>query len=456
MQNYNFRNLLEVNPPRMRYRLGFPNYEGRAMAFILFILKLLFGIDDYREYNMSQATANVQEKIPGDLKIFNFMKWKEFIEYRKLILEKFYYLSVCHKDFNGTDSYKVYNVMNETLNPDKPKCVRTEGPKNVDKYAQSKLNLGDTIDSIIDVHKKKLKGVACNYKKYSFEPSLTPLRDYFKQIVENEEDVEINKDIANTNFSENSCEIYLRPKRLVEILEGAGVPVEIEKSSFPKNFKVILNKKQTNRRRKGRTNQYFYELQISDTSHRKWKKSFVEDHANILAGHLKVDDDTDQMRHNKVLQRRHFWRDKIAQHETTLDQEECMFEKESESEQSDNGDDDFILKKDTENDTNDKTLKFLTPDYNMWRFGVKTCENADLNDDELDGLPENFLWLLNAAANIVHQQPHRLYNELITIEYQYMVQLQPMELVENVLKRQDDLKLTMIDVQHKSKYPEMW
>lgn len=49
--------LLEFNRPLKH----FPNYEGRAMAFIIFILKLLLGLDGKTEYEISKVTRKLNE-----------------------------------------------------------------------------------------------------------------------------------------------------------------------------------------------------------------------------------------------------------------------------------------------------------------------------------------------------------------------------------------------------------
>lgn len=205
-------NLIAINPPRMLSRLSYPNYEGRAMAFIVFILKLLFGLDGYREIQMSDAAENIQKHVPkNSLKIFNFTKWKQFIEYRKIILEKFYYPSIFHDDYTGVEGHQTFNVMYDSISPDTIGYINSETKSTRKKSTQSKRSMQNLIDLAIDSQKNnKENRLKSELKKYSFEPSLTPLRDYFEQIIDNENDTEIRRDIAEYKCKDDSCEIYLR------------------------------------------------------------------------------------------------------------------------------------------------------------------------------------------------------------------------------------------------------
>lgn len=202
-------NLIAVNPPRMRSRLSYPNYEGRAMAFIVFILKLLFGVDGYREIQMSEAVQNIQKHVTT-MKIFNFMNWKEMIEYRKVVLEQFYYPSIFHDDYSGIDAHQTFTVMYNSINPDTLNYVNPDTKSTRKKTTQSKRNMQVLIDSAIDAHKNDGNELKSNLKKYLFEPSLTPLADYFELILEHEEDIELNRDIANYRCTDDSLEVYLR------------------------------------------------------------------------------------------------------------------------------------------------------------------------------------------------------------------------------------------------------
>lgn len=59
-----------------------PLAENRAMGFIVFILKLMLGLDDLTEYQCS----NLAESKNDNDNLFVWTKWVEFIELRNAIL----------------------------------------------------------------------------------------------------------------------------------------------------------------------------------------------------------------------------------------------------------------------------------------------------------------------------------------------------------------------------------
>lgn len=56
--------IMALSPPSMKFIKSlkrFPNYEGRAMAFVIFVLKLLLGLDGKTEYEISKVTKKLNE-----------------------------------------------------------------------------------------------------------------------------------------------------------------------------------------------------------------------------------------------------------------------------------------------------------------------------------------------------------------------------------------------------------
>lgn len=55
---------MTFSPPLVKFnksRTHFLNYEGRAMAFIIFVLKLLLGLDGKTEYEISVVTKKLNK-----------------------------------------------------------------------------------------------------------------------------------------------------------------------------------------------------------------------------------------------------------------------------------------------------------------------------------------------------------------------------------------------------------
>ena len=54
--------MMAMSPPKMPFdekTACFPNYEGRAMAFIIVVMKMLFGLDDITEYQISRVAEKI-------------------------------------------------------------------------------------------------------------------------------------------------------------------------------------------------------------------------------------------------------------------------------------------------------------------------------------------------------------------------------------------------------------
>ncbi|XP_026462336.1 uncharacterized protein LOC113364088 isoform X2 [Ctenocephalides felis] len=148
------------------------NYEGRAMAYIILILKLIFGLDDHTEYVISEKVNvlnNVFKEIDENhTPIFSWEHWSCFIEYRKLLISQKQLPS--HLNSNTHANSKMFVTLWNKL-----KCS--------DELTDSKT------EQLMTVMKKifsDLKDLQCD--KFNdvliFEPSLTPYKDYFNVILE--------------------------------------------------------------------------------------------------------------------------------------------------------------------------------------------------------------------------------------------------------------------------------
>ncbi|XP_072391945.1 TATA box-binding protein-associated factor RNA polymerase I subunit B [Diabrotica undecimpunctata] len=87
------KNILAKNPP-YQGTIGnrIPNYEGRVMAIIMFVLKLFFGLDDVSEINLSQFAKALNATWPN-LKMFDILEWMEFINYRRVLINEYHFPS---------------------------------------------------------------------------------------------------------------------------------------------------------------------------------------------------------------------------------------------------------------------------------------------------------------------------------------------------------------------------
>lgn len=98
---------MTIRPPEMRSRIkgrevaGIPNWEGRALAFIIVALKMLFGLDDSTEKYQSKCASKVnqiltEERDRSDASepiktLFVWQDWVEFIEFRNSFVAQHYF-----------------------------------------------------------------------------------------------------------------------------------------------------------------------------------------------------------------------------------------------------------------------------------------------------------------------------------------------------------------------------
>lgn len=231
--------LMIVFPCEMRFSETsmIPNYEGRAMAFIIFTLKLLFGLDGYREEEMSRSTKKINETIEElglETKIFAYKDWMTFIEYRQLILGKFYHPVLFHHTKSVEKPYVAFNSMLDFLHPKSRKSEGKMGSRRNAPRLQSKVNAQEMLRHLIQNHEGAGESKLMNF--YTFPCSLTPLTDIFQHILSHDTNFEINRSITMADYTKDSCEAFLKPQTFVNTFKRYGIELKARKSTFPKSF----------------------------------------------------------------------------------------------------------------------------------------------------------------------------------------------------------------------------
>ncbi|KAH8409708.1 hypothetical protein KR222_002435 [Zaprionus bogoriensis] len=98
-------NLLELLPPNFKSRgaQNYPRYEARVMAYIIYVLKLLFGLDDAKEHAISESAVQLNEQLAelaeqegegeGEEQaiapLFVYTEWMQFVELRKVLVSHY-------------------------------------------------------------------------------------------------------------------------------------------------------------------------------------------------------------------------------------------------------------------------------------------------------------------------------------------------------------------------------
>lgn len=381
--------LMILLPPEMKYneRVSYiPNFEGRAMAFIIFALKLLFGLDGFREEEMSKAARKVNEaSIDGQPKIFVYKDWMEFIEYRQCILSKFYHPTLFHRTYALEKPYLSFNAMLNSLNPKTPKMEpQIAAARNLTRK-RSKANAQEILAQFMrDIEATEENEIMHHLTFHSF----TPMKDYFEQIQVSDTNDQINQSIAGVDYTKHSCQAYLKPQLLVESFQAHKQELRLKKSTFPKVF-TFLNPEPTQRFIRVKN----FSMDVGDLTERQWKDDVKKRHKYMEAFKDRSVELFHESTMTKVVERRHEWRrlirtekssrrkSMIAENEPEVLTEPNLLSESEDGSESDLDDDEiwfdssagdeldqiFASLKRSSKQAEDDCLTFVTPDFNLWQ-----------------------------------------------------------------------------------------
>lgn len=189
--------LLTICPPRMRLlargRQQLPLYEGRAVAYIMFALKLLFGLDDEREVRMSTAAQRINgrlRKLPGEQRrrpLFVWTEWMRYMEMRNVILAQCHYATAQACQPNATaenaplyaDFLRSYHEQADLEKRDAPGLGRRN-------ERECMANMNVIFSSARQRHElaaTQAEGVPVR-SALRFEPTLMPRSTYLERLLE--------------------------------------------------------------------------------------------------------------------------------------------------------------------------------------------------------------------------------------------------------------------------------
>ncbi|CAG9863881.1 unnamed protein product [Phyllotreta striolata] len=187
------QHILLENP--IKFSGTIPNYEGRVMSVIIFVLKILFGLDGVTERHFSKY-AQQCNRIVSESRMFDIINWLEFIEYRKLVISE-NHLPTSHLHDNeinlNPDLFLQYKYTHNIFVSDRNRIVSDMvGYKNLLSRIQNLQQ--DYIPAI------------------EFLPNLTPFKNYSDIIAPSKMSQNI-KLILNRNFRRDSLDFLLRSKQ---------------------------------------------------------------------------------------------------------------------------------------------------------------------------------------------------------------------------------------------------
>ncbi|XP_058467577.1 TATA box-binding protein-associated factor RNA polymerase I subunit B [Malaya genurostris] len=435
------KRIMSAFPPEMQeFRPNqLPNYEGRAMAFILFVLKLLFGINGTSEMKMSKSAAKLNRTISNlglfDTSVFVFTEWIRYVEMRRVILGQ----------INNAINRQVANEEGVDQDADifidhtmrKRRMVDScRDPHVRQKVLLSKIK--DVITNIVDTHHRHGSSRDCR-SDIEFEPSLTPYKSYLEQFL-----LAYNKDgkvhIPNFMSVDHTNRIVSPFVNLTDLkyLLFSNHQIRLIAKKVPSALKLFKFTDTT-------PIHVFVSVQLlnedpvmyaEDCDDDEWdppEKPHAQEgktHEKLL-NQIIIRNEIERQRTEQIVQDQSEQQsssaaaDTVEENESFSNHSEEMFSQLS----------DEIAPNQAAEKSNRKlpmmsSVHLLTPSYDYWVrfFGRGEVISFETFDEQIvDGLPDNFRLVLEECARVVENRPQFLYQELMTLETYFFYAIQPVE-----------------------------
>ncbi|EDW96777.1 TATA box-binding protein-associated factor RNA polymerase I subunit B [Drosophila yakuba] len=182
--------LIELYPPNFLNAVTihlYPRCEARAMAYILYAMKLLFGLDDLKERNISESAAKINAQLlevggDGAPLLFVFTEWMEFVEIRKVIVSH-YNQSFARRFGVATQTgCQVDDILAKEWK-EKEQGETFGWMQGSAAMQRQHENLTHIIETMLKDHFGESSKESMEKERIDFQPSLTPAHSYFNRIL---------------------------------------------------------------------------------------------------------------------------------------------------------------------------------------------------------------------------------------------------------------------------------
>lgn len=235
--------LIAIAPPisqneRKHY---LPNYEVHALKYILFIMKLLFGLDGVNETKLDSSTEMFNERISQSStlpKLFVWHEWQRYVNMRRVILEQVHY---------PTNHWRAQAVINRPLDnelfldyheslivPDEDNATGYQSFVTGNRHGPFQERQFKNLHTIIatkGIHELQKQNKRSK-KHISFDHSLQPQRSYMAEVLKMEEDGLIDLYIPE----------YMRTDHCERVVAPFVNPLPLKRLML-KHEKILLNTK---------------------------------------------------------------------------------------------------------------------------------------------------------------------------------------------------------------------
>ncbi|XP_052863768.1 TATA box-binding protein-associated factor RNA polymerase I subunit B [Anopheles cruzii] len=388
----------------------FPSYELQAMKYILFVMKLLFGLDGVIENKMDSTTKklndlllrdNAQEQKP----LFVWDEWQRYVTMRRIILEQLHFPTNCRQGQKVIgkpfDLDLFVDFMGSLVVPDDGDTSGFRANLRSKSFGpiveQRSRNLDSVLASVNDKHcmeqTEDADGQSPRHLK--FDASLQPKRSYLKAILSMDAEdlppVHIPA-YMNTRHSERTVEPFVNPTILKRhLLQNHNVRLVTKKIKVPIDH-IRMEKYNTH---KWNIMKYMSINHLTEAILTDEEKA--DDCGTDIVNHFQKRTEATFVSCDDLLQRV-LCRNAIDELEISL--RNAIQEDSSESDPF--HDNPPLREPLTDEDRCNKTVHIALPNYHYWtRDGsFREVSMADFELEYSNALPASFRFLLEEAADI--------------------------------------------------------
>ncbi|XP_011644260.1 TATA box-binding protein-associated factor RNA polymerase I subunit B isoform X1 [Pogonomyrmex barbatus] len=230
------RRLSILSPPKMKFdkKSYIPNYEGRAMAFIIVVLKTLLSLDGITENEISNVADKINSAINDegicDAKLFSFREWQKYIECRRAVLINVHCPTKLKYNANIPDVNSLYIKFLEFIST---KTDREEPEKITHKHVIP--------HELVYAMKQCITNVSCINLPLNevneFSPTLTPYHSYLQQLLEHP--LYDSPRMLRNDFSSVKSGYLTRPESTCKLTSQYDMQLELVDSNLHFIEKIV-------------------------------------------------------------------------------------------------------------------------------------------------------------------------------------------------------------------------
>ncbi|XP_052903075.1 TATA box-binding protein-associated factor RNA polymerase I subunit B [Anopheles moucheti] len=426
----------DIKPPAAN--AYFPKYELHAMKFILFIMKLLFGLDGVIETKLDLTNEKLNERIGASSKIpklFVWHEWQRYVTMRRVILEQLHY-PTSHSRSQSTVNRPIDNdiflsffesrAVSDDDNTTGYQAGLT-GPSHTPAQERLFKNL-HTIISSVTQKQSSLNG-GQSRKHIEFDHSLEPQRTYFAEILKMDDTerqhVYIPEYMA-TDHSKRMTAPFVNPMPLKrQLLTNQKIRLVTKKiKPTVKHIQMVAyNTHIPYQEMYLRVNKFAHVLQMDNNESSSSEDGNAE---NNLLDYINSKTSEHHLSHEEIL-RNTLCHNTIAEMESNLrtadfkmrsKDEELAWLKELKGEVNPFKDNPTVKELLPDEQLCSETVKIALPNYYYWvKNGKLTYISLSVfEQDYFSTFPASFQFLLREAAYVTRCSMMDLYAELNELE----------------------------------------